>query len=97
MNQSKDVLTDVLIVGKITDVEYLTTVRGDKMAFILVENLLRTVEAVVFPVAFAKSGDAIRPGEIVAIKGREEKRSDGTVKIYALEISKQSDPEETEL
>ena len=88
MNQS----TDVLIVGKITNVEYLTTVKGDKMALILVETLLRTVEAVVFPNAFKQSGDAIRPGEIVAIKGREEKGSDGTVIIYALEISKQPDP-----
>ena len=86
-----DQSTDFLMVGEITETKYITTKKGDKMAVIMVEDLLRTVEVIIFPVVFSQSEDAIQTGEIVAIKGSEETDSDGSVKVIASEIAKYSD------
>ncbi len=84
MNQNTN--TNFFTVGKITKVKSYTTLSGNKMAVIHLENLLGEYEIAVFPEVFSLFESIINVGEIVAFKGQEEKDPDGTVTIIASEI-----------
>ena len=77
--------------GMITKVKTYTTLSGKKMAVIHLEDLLGEYEIAVFPEVFSLFENVINVGEIVALKGQEEKDPDGTETIIASEIELYSD------
>ena len=80
-------VSDVIMVGQISSVKNIITKKGDQMAVILLEDLVGVIEVVVFPQAYAKSGDSIRENEIVVVRGKDERDSDGVVKVIASKVT----------
>jgi DNA polymerase-3 subunit alpha len=78
---------DVIIVGQITSVKNFVTKKGGQMAVILLEDLVGTIEVVVFPGPYEKSGDVIRENEIVVVRGKDERDSEGAVRILASKVT----------
>ena len=78
---------DAIIIGQITNAKLITTKKGEQMAVILLEDLVGTVEVVVFPKPFALSGDTIRENEIVVVRGKEEWDADGAVRVFASKVT----------
>lgn len=76
---------DVSIGAVIDSVREIVTKKGDKMAFVQLQDLLGTCELVVFPDAYRKFLPLIRKDEIVFVKGKADAR-DETPKILADEI-----------
>jgi DNA polymerase-3 subunit alpha len=77
---------EVLIGGIISKAKFTTTRRtNEKMAIVTLEDLSGTVEALVFPSTFAKSGGLIKQDAIVFVKGRLNLREEEP-KIVANEI-----------
>jgi len=75
------------MIGQITNAKHFITKKGDQMAVILLEDLVGIVEVVVFPGTYAKSGDAIRENEIVVVRGKAERDSDGAVRVLASKVT----------
>ena len=80
-------LSDAIMVGQITNAKHIITKKGDQMAVILLEDLVGTVEVVVFPGTFEKSGDAIVENEIVVVRGKAERDAEGAVKVIATKVT----------
>ena len=77
---------EVLIGGIISKVKFTTTRRtSEKMAIVTLEDLSGTVEVLVFPQTFSKSGGLIKPDAIVFVKGRINMREEAP-KIVANEV-----------
>ncbi len=72
------------IVSKITK---KLTKKGDPMAVVNLEDLVGSVEIVVFPTLYAQHVEVLTEDEIVCIRGRLDVRED-EVKMIALEINK---------
>jgi DNA polymerase-3 subunit alpha len=79
--------SDDIMVGQINSVKNIVTKKGDQMAVSLLEDLVGVVEVVVFPQSFARSGDVIRENEIVVVRGKDERDSDGAAKVIASKIT----------
>jgi DNA polymerase-3 subunit alpha len=62
--------SDVILGGLISGIKRVTTRRGDAMAILAVEDLIGTIEVVVFPRQYQKYILAIRLDEIVLVKGK---------------------------
>jgi len=80
-------LSDAIMIGQITNAKHIITKKGEQMAVILLEDLVGTVEVVVFPAVFAKSGDTIQENEIVVVRGKAERDADGAAKIIASKVT----------
>ncbi|MDR3363442.1 MAG: DNA polymerase III subunit alpha [Clostridiales Family XIII bacterium] len=78
---------DVIMIGQISNAKHIITKKGDRMAVILLEDLFGAVEIVVFPKAFERSGDTIRENEIVVVRGKAERDSDDTARIFASKVT----------
>lgn len=78
---------DVSIGAVIDSVREIVTKKGDKMAFVQLQDLFGTCEVVVFPDAYRKFLPLIRKDELVFVKGKADAR-DETPKILADEIVK---------
>ncbi|MCL1896513.1 MAG: DNA polymerase III subunit alpha [Clostridiales bacterium] len=78
---------DAIMVGQITNMKPITTKKGEQMAVILLEDLVGTVEVVVFPKPFELSGDAMHANNIVVVRGREKQDGDGAVQIVASKVT----------
>jgi DNA polymerase-3 subunit alpha len=57
------------------------------MAVILLEDLVGTIEVVIFPSVFRQSGDMVRENEIVVVRGKEDRDADGAVRIHASKVT----------
>ena len=57
------------------------------MAVILLEDLVGTVEVIVFPKVLERSGDAVRENEIVVVRGKDERDAEGAVRILASKVT----------
>jgi len=79
--------SDAIMVGQITNVKHLVTKKGEQMAVILLEDLVGTVEIVVFPGTYAKSADAIRENEIVVVRGKAERDADDAGRVLASKVT----------
>jgi DNA polymerase III subunit alpha len=77
---------EVLLGGIISKVKFTTTRKtNEKMAIMTLEDLDGTVEVLVFPITFSKSGGLIKPEAIIFVKGRLNLREE-MPKIAANEI-----------
>ena len=66
--------------GIITDVRTILTSKGDKMAFIKIENKTREVEVIVFPRVYAECGAKLEVDNVVRVQGQiDAKNKDGTI------------------
>jgi len=78
---------EVLLGGIISKAKFTTTRKtNEKMAIVTLEDLNGTVEVLVFPSTFAKSGSLVKPDAIVFVKGRVNLREEEP-KIVANEIA----------
>jgi len=83
----RKVVSDVIMIGQVMNVKRIITKNGDQMAGILLEDLVGAVEVVVFPKTFAHSGDAVVENEIVVVRGKENRDSEGVARIFASKIT----------
>ena len=69
-----------VIGGIISNVRTILTSKGDKMAFITVENKTREVEVIVFPRVYATCGAKLEIDNVVRVQGKiDAKNKDGTI------------------
>ena len=68
---------EVTICGIITEVRPTTTKKGDKMAYIRVEDLDGSVEAIVFPDLYRSSSELLAEGRLVIFTGTINKNDAG--------------------
>jgi DNA polymerase-3 subunit alpha len=71
--------------GMITAAKEITTKKGDKMAFVTLEDYDGKIEVVCFPKAYEKCKDAIRAGNVVIVKGQIEGDEQGA-KVLASHV-----------
>jgi len=77
---------EILLGGIISKVKFTVTRRtGEKMAILTLEDLSGTVEVLVFPQTFSKSGGLVKADAIVFVKGHISLREEAP-KIMAAEI-----------
>ena len=71
--------------GIITAAKEITTKKGDKMAFVTLEDYDGKIEVVCFPKSYEKCKDSIRAGNVVVVKGQIEGNEQGA-KVLASHI-----------
>ncbi|MBQ3433025.1 DNA polymerase III subunit alpha [Candidatus Saccharibacteria bacterium] len=70
----------VTVGGIITAVRTILTKKGDKMAFIKMENKTNEIEFIVFPSVFAECGSKLEVDNVVRVKGKvNAKDKDGNI------------------
>ena len=69
---------EVKICGVIASVKSMLTKKGDRMAYLTVEDLQGTAEVIVFPDLFKTAGDLIVPEQVVRITGTIDRGDKGT-------------------
>jgi DNA polymerase-3 subunit alpha len=69
---------EVKLCGIIAAVKSMLTKKGDRMAYLTVEDLQGTAEVIVFPDLFKTAGDLIAPEQIVRITGTIDRGDKGT-------------------
>ena len=82
-----DTSEDVTIAGIVNAMKEITTKRGDRMAYLTLEDTKGIVEVIVFPDLFAKDFMTIKSGKPIMISGSLEKTEDGSPKIKAKTVS----------
>lgn len=81
---------DVTLGGLVSSLREITTKKGDRMAFVRVEDLEGTCEIVVFPEIYKKAYELLHSDTPVYIRGKISLRED-VASILANEITKLSD------
>ncbi|MGE3260883.1 MAG: DNA polymerase III subunit alpha [Bacteriovoracia bacterium] len=71
--------------GIITAAKEITTKKGDRMAFLTLEDYAGKIEVVCFPKSYEKFKDAIRVGNVVVVRGQVEGNEQGA-KVLASQI-----------
>ncbi|PJE64411.1 MAG: DNA polymerase III subunit alpha [Candidatus Ryanbacteria bacterium CG10_big_fil_rev_8_21_14_0_10_43_42] len=71
--------------GLISNMKKILTKKGDTMAFLRIEDLSDTIEAVVFPSALKKYGEHLKEENCISIKGKTNER-EGETSIICDEI-----------
>ncbi|WP_455377950.1 DNA polymerase III subunit alpha [Petrachloros mirabilis] len=69
---------DVKLCGIIATVKTMLTKKGDRMAYVNLEDLQGTVEVIVFPDLYKTAGDLIAPERLVRITGTIDRGDKGT-------------------
>jgi DNA polymerase-3 subunit alpha len=82
-----DASEEVTIAGTVNALKEITTKRGDRMAYLTLEDTKGIVEIIVFPDLFAKDFLTIKSGKPIMISGSLEKTEDGNPKIRAKTVS----------
>ncbi len=81
-----DIHEDVDIVGVVNSFKEITTKKGDKMAYVNVEDKKGIIEAIVFPDIYAKSIDVLKGDKPIVLTGSIEKVEEGSAKIRTKKI-----------
>jgi len=68
--------SEVLILGRINEVKKINTKKGDRMAFLKIEDLTEMIEVVVFPRVYDEHKDVFVVDKLVVIKGKVNDRND---------------------
>ncbi|MGZ6251385.1 MAG: DNA polymerase III subunit alpha [Candidatus Chromulinivorax sp.] len=76
----------VMTCGLVTSKKIITTKKGDRMAFLQIEDLTHNAEVVVFPKTFAKIETILNEHTIFIIKGTWDTTSAPACKIIAQEL-----------
>jgi DNA polymerase-3 subunit alpha len=71
--------------GILTAVKEIMTKKGDRMAFLTLEDFGGKIEVVVFPKSYEKCKDSVRTGNVVVVKGQVEGNEQGA-KVLASHI-----------
>ncbi len=77
----------VMVCGLVTSKKIITTKKGDRMAFLQIEDLANNAEIIVFPRLFAKIENQLNEHSIFVIRGTLDMMSAPVCKILANEIS----------
>ncbi|MBT1076856.1 DNA polymerase III subunit alpha [Geobacter grbiciae] len=77
--------SEVKLCGIVTSLKELITKKGDRMAFATLEDLLGSVEVVVFPEAFAAGSEYLKSDDPLLISGTIDK-GEKSIKIMANEV-----------
>ena len=85
-NVATDTEATAMICGLVTSKKIITTKKGDRMAFLQVEDLANNAEIIVFPKLFAKIESQLNEHSIFIIKGTVDLMSTAVCKILANEI-----------
>ncbi|MCB0076366.1 MAG: DNA polymerase III subunit alpha [Anaerolineales bacterium] len=89
----------VVIAGLLTSIRTITTKKGDPMAFIKLEDLQGTIEAVIFPRTYEQARELLVEDAILLVRGKVEERDDrysllaDVVRLY--EPNQEQDEEES--
>jgi len=78
---------EVTVIGVIRSMKNTVTKKGDKMAYINVEDLQGTVEVIVFPELYKSAGAVLAGDSPLIITGNLDKTEQGGVKMKATKIS----------
>ncbi len=81
---------EVKLCGIIAAVKSMLTKKGDRMAYISLEDLQGTVEVIVFPDLFKSAGDLLAPERLVRVTGTIDRGDKGT-KLRGSKIEPLSD------
>lgn len=81
--RDRDTTEDVSIPGIVSTCKEITTKRGDRMAYLSLEDTKGTVEVIVFPDLYGKTQAMIKGNKPLVFQGTVEKNEDGSVKIKA--------------
>jgi len=81
-----DTQEDVAIAGIVSTTKEIVTKRGDRMAYLTLEDTKGIVEVIVFPDLFSKDFLTIKSGKPIMITGSLEKTEDGNPKIKAKNV-----------
>jgi DNA polymerase-3 subunit alpha len=68
----------VVVAGQVAAVRATTTRRGDKMAFVTLEDLAGQAEAVLFPETYQKYRDELAADRLIFLRGKVDSRGEGT-------------------
>ncbi len=82
-----DTAEDVTIAGIVSTSKEITTKRGDRMAYLTLEDTKGIIEIIVFPDLFAREFMTIKSNKPIMISGSLEKTEDGNPKIKAKTVS----------
>jgi DNA polymerase-3 subunit alpha len=74
---------EVRVAGMVSALRQIKTRRGDKMAFVTMEDVHGSVECVFFSDPWARSREVLGSDQPVLVQGKLEKGADGTPKILA--------------
>jgi DNA polymerase-3 subunit alpha len=85
--------TKVAVCGMVASLRVIKTKKGDKMAFVALEDLDGTVECVFFPKSLAASQAALAAGKPILVHGVVEQKPDGA-KILADSVELMEDVRE---
>jgi DNA polymerase III subunit alpha len=77
----------VTVGGIVSGLRQLMTKRGDQMAVAELDDISGTVEVLVFANTWETCRGTLRADAIVLIKGKVDRRSEGEVKLRALEVT----------
>lgn len=69
---------EVKLCGIIASVKSMLTKKGDRMAYVTLEDLQGTTEIIVFPDLFKTAGDLVAPEQLVRITGTIDRGDKGT-------------------
>ena len=80
---SRKAETDVRIAGMVSTFRQIRTKRGDKMAFVTIEDMSGSVECVFFSEPWLRSQRVITSEQPVLVQGKLERNAEGSSKILA--------------
>jgi len=69
---------EVRLCGIIATVKTMLTKKGDRMAYLMLEDLQGTVEVIVFPDLFKTVGDLVAPDRLIRVTGTIDRGDKGT-------------------
>ena len=81
---------EVRLCGIIAGVKSMLTKKGDRMAYVTLEDLQGTVEVIVFPDLFKTVGDLIAPERLIRVTGTIDRGDKGT-KIRGIKVEPLAD------
>ena len=77
---------EVKLCGVISSIKHLTTKKGDRMAYLQLEDLQGTVEVILFPELFKTCSDLIEPEALIQLTGTVDQMENGArVKATAVQ------------
>lgn len=76
---------EVTLGGIVDQMREITTKKGDKMAFVTLQDLSGSCEVIVFPSIYQNVANLVRPDTLIFVKGKVNARDD-TPKVLADEI-----------
>ncbi|MCX7965633.1 MAG: DNA polymerase III subunit alpha [Syntrophorhabdaceae bacterium] len=82
-----DIQEDIDLVGVINSFKEITTKKGDRMAYVNLEDKKGIIEAIVFPEVYTKSIEILKGDKPIVVSGSIEKVEEGTAKIRTKKIT----------